>query len=243
MSRDSKRIEKMLESSLTVFSVHKVTLNHETYVLTKGEWKMIDIQKLLEYKKDVNRYMRERLQCGFKQDSLIEICAGINDILVDWTGNTYVGRKKEKEVEKTYQVFFELMHEFIEFCFINSEKINEMESSLADYVIYTGTVYRYLGIADFRNYQKKLKVEPEYNEIFVSWSKSEKNLYIESKLSGPMTWMKAEIEKPEFGIDIHGFERWCERWFGGFEVITRGEEKEVVFPTLKKNILEIKYFG
>ena len=30
----------------------------------------------------------------FASDLLMEICGGINCILLDWTGNTYVGRKK-----------------------------------------------------------------------------------------------------------------------------------------------------
>jgi len=83
-------------------------------------------------------------------------------------------------------------------------------------------------------------VTPEYNDIYVSWSKSERNYYIESKLYGPMTWMKAEIRNPYFGIDIQGFEDWCQEWLGDSSFITRGEEREVVFPTIKDCIIEIE---
>lgn len=202
---------------------------------------MINTVMLLEYKKYVKEYMKERRQREFDQDSLMEICDGMNSILLNWTGNTYVGIKKETQVEKAYQDFFELIHDFLDFCSKNSENLDEMESSLAEYMMYSGTVYRYLGIADSRNYRKKQRVEPIFNNIYVSWSRSEKNSYIENKIYGPKIWMKAEIEETDFGIDIHGFERWCENWFGDSCFITRGEEKEVVFPTLEKSIVEIKY--
>ena len=52
--------------------------------------------------------------------------------------------------------------------------------------------------------------------------------------------MKAEIKCPYYGIDIHGFELWCDNWIGGSSFITRGEEKEVVFPTIKECITEVK---
>lgn len=201
---------------------------------------MINTVKLSEYKKCVREYMQERLHRKFDRDSLMEICGGINSILLDWTGNTYVGIKKEPKAEKAYQEFFELMNDFLVFCLQNEDILDEMETSLAEYMVFRGTVYRYLGIADSRNYRKKKRVDPMYNNIYVSWSQSEKNSYIESKLYGPRTWMKAEIREPEFGIDIHGFELWCEKWIGDSSFITRGEEKEVVFPTMEKCIVEIK---
>lgn len=201
---------------------------------------MINTVKLSEYKKYVRKYMQERLHRKFDSDSLMEICGGINSILLDWTGNTYVGRKKEPKVERAYQDFFELIRDFLVFCSQNEDILDEMEKSLAEFMIYRGTVYRYLGIADSRNYRKKKRVDPVYNNVYVSWSRSEKNSYIESKLCGPRTWMKAEIREPEFGIDIHGFELWCEKWIEDSSFITRGEEKEVVFPTVEKCIVEIK---
>ncbi|MGL5259566.1 MAG: hypothetical protein ACRC7V_05600 [Lachnospiraceae bacterium] len=112
---------------------------------------------------------------------------------------------------------------------------------MAEFMVFRGTVYRYLGIADSRNYRKKIKVEPEYNEIFVSWSKTEQNSYIESKLYGPRTWMQEKIEESDFGIDIHGFELWCEKWLDRVYFITRGNEKEIVFPTYERCIVQKEY--
>ena len=165
----------------------------------------------------------------------------MESILLDWTGNTYVGVKKVKSAERDYQFFFELLHDFLHFLYDNKSEVSNEEWSLAENMMYHGTVYRYLGTHDSRNSERKEMVKPIYNDIFVSWSKSEKNAYIESKLYGPVTWMKAEIKEPEFGIDINGFEEWCKKWQGDSAFITRGMEKEVVFPTVKECIVEIRY--
>ena len=202
---------------------------------------MIDVEELKKFIAVVHEYIKIRLNQEFDKNELIEICAGINSILLDWTGNTYVGRKKEICEEKQYQYFFVLIHEFLKFCCSNSDDFSEMERTLAEFVMFRGTVYRYLGKSDSRNCQKKIRVEPEYNEVFVSWSKTERNAYIESKLYGPRTWMKAEIEAPDFGIDIHGFELWCQKWLGRSYFITRGNEKEVVFPTYERCIVQKIY--
>lgn len=44
-----------------------------------------------------------------------------------------------------------------------------------------------------------------------------------------MTWIEAEIKSPYFGIDLENMG------------ISRGKEREVVFPTLKDCITNIKY--
>lgn len=202
---------------------------------------MINESKVREYVSFVQSYMNKRLHKDFDEEQFTEICAGINNILLLWTGDTYVGNKKDAVVEQAYQDFFVLLHDFLEFCLENAKLLSEKEASLADFMMFRGTVYRYLGKCDSRNYRKKVVVEPEYNDIYVSWSKSESNAYIESKLYGPRTWMRAEISAPDFGIDIHGFELWCEKWFGDSSFITRGEEKEVVFPTIESSVREMRY--
>ena len=202
---------------------------------------MIDAKELKAYKTLVNSYINERLHHAFLEADFKEICGGINCVLYDWTGNTYIGNRKEKNVQQAYQMFFELLHSFLEFCHDNEDNLSDKEASLAQSMRFYGTVYRYLGKCDPKNYRKREVVKPEYNDIYVSWSKSERNSYIESKLYGPRTWMKAEIQEPYFGIDIQGFEEWCERWFNEHPFITRGNEREVVFPTVEKCIVEVKY--
>ncbi len=48
------------------------------------------------------------------------------------------------------------------------------------------------------------------------------------------------FHNPYFEIDIHGFEDWCTEWLGNLSFITRGDEKEVVFPTIRDCVIEIK---
>lgn len=193
-----------------------------------------------EYVSYVERYMKERLSHDFIQDDLLNICGGIENILLRWTGNTYVGQKKEKDREQFFQKFFVVIHKLLEFCNTHASELTDMEKDLALKMMYRGVVYRYLGTCDHSNYRKKIKIYPEYNDIFVSWSKTDTNPYIESKLYGPRTWMKAEIKAPNYGIDIHGFELWCDKWVGASRFITRGQEREVVFPTVENCIIEIR---
>lgn len=204
---------------------------------------LLNEKVLKDYIKFIKHYIKDRPNHDFVAEDFNYICGGINQVLLIWTGNTYVGRKKDPETEKQFQRFFTLIHDLILFCTDNKEWLSEQETSFADMLTYHGAVYRYLGLADYRNYRRKEIVEPEYNNIYVSWSKSESNSYIVGKLYGPITWMKATIKEPDFGLDIHGFEEWCKKWYGGSNFITRGEEKEVVFPTLEKYIEEIKYFN
>ncbi len=204
---------------------------------------MIDMIKVNEYNSFVMKYMQDRLSHVFVEKEFMKICSGINFILLEWTGCTYIGHEKEKNIEQIYQNFFETVHRFLEFCYKNTEELSEKERTLTKWMMFQGTVYRYLGKADKGNYRKKIVVEPNYNNIYVSWSKSEHNSYIESKLCGPMTWMKAEILLPDFGIDIRGFEKWCEQWYDDSYSITRGKGREVVFPTIKQCIKEIKYIN
>lgn len=193
-----------------------------------------------EYVSFVKKYMKERLSHDFIQQDLLEIIGGMDSVLLSWTGYTYVGRKKDKAKEEYYQKFFVAIYKFLIFCKKHSSELSDMEKDLAGKILYQGVVYRYLGKSDSRNYRRKEIVTPEYNDIYVSWSKAEQNYYIESKLYGPMTWLKAEIHKPYYGIDLHGFELWCQYWLGGSSFITRGEEKEVVFPTREDCVVEIK---
>ena len=142
-----------------------------------------------------------------------------------WTGNTYIGRKKDKSVQKAFQTFFEALYDFL---FICRDLDNPMLWTIADKVLYRGSLYRYLGhgstICNTNN-----GIEPQYNNIYVSWSKAPKNYYIESKLYGTMTWLACKIDERYYGIDLEAFG------------VARGKEAEVVFPTIKETITEVRY--
>lgn len=142
-----------------------------------------------------------------------------------WTGHTYIGQKKDKTLQKAYQTFFETLYDFL---FICRELGNPMLKSFADEVLYRGLLYRYLGNGTVEENADK-RVEPQYNNIYVSWSKQPKNCYIESKLYGTMTLLTCKIDEPYYGIDLEAFG------------VVRGQEAEVVFPTIKETITEVKY--
>ena len=103
-----------------------------------------------------------------------------------------------------------------------------MLKSFSDEVLYRGSLYRYLGKGSAEENADK-RIEPQYDNIYVSWSKQPKNYYIESKLYGTMTLLTCKIDEPYYGIDLEAFG------------VVRGEEAEVVFPTIKETITEIRY--
>lgn len=164
-------------------------------------------------------------------DKLNTLFSNIINALAYWTGNTYVGQPKEKELEKVYQTFFKLLLELLIFIKDSPEFTNEHKEKINS-VLYQGNIYRYLGYSSEEYHyldNKEQFVEPNYNGIYVSWSKNESNSYIESKLLGPITKLKCCINEDMFGIDLEAFG------------VSHGNEKEVVFPTLEKCITEIQY--
>ncbi|RHU92855.1 hypothetical protein DXC11_07600 [Firmicutes bacterium OM08-11AC] len=149
----------------------------------------------------------------------------VYETLKYWTGHTYIGQEKDKALQKAYQTFFEALYKFL---FICREFGNPMLKSFSDEVLYRGSLYRYLGKGSVEENTDK-RIEPQYDNIYVSWSKQPKNYYIESKLYGTMTLLTCKIDEPYYGIDLEAFG------------VVRGEEAEVVFPTIKETITEVKY--
>ncbi len=145
-----------------------------------------------------------------------------------WTGHTYVGHKKGKSMQKAFQVFFEALYDFLIFCQREDKSFLHPLKVLADDALYRGTIYRYLGHCSDDN-DMESKVEPEYNGIYVSWSKKPNNPYIRSKLYGIKTLLTCVIDEPYYGIDLE--------LFG----VVKGDEAEVVFPTLQERIISIEY--
>ena len=158
------------------------------------------------------------------KNMLLELVNDIQSICNFWTGNTYVGKPKTVIVKNIFQSFFdELMQLLLTMKY--SEKVYEV--NFAHKLLYRGTVYRYLG----NDYLTDKTVSPIYDNIYVSWSKEPKNNYILSKLYGTITWISCEISEPLYGIDLDMIG--C----------SRGNEHEVVFPTIEKYITEIKYIS
>ena len=151
----------------------------------------------------------------------------IGDVLERWTGHTYVGIKKEKKIKKAYQYFFRSLYQFLMVC--KESEIENMQK-IARMVLYQGKAYRYLGHGNDLEFKDK-KIKPYYDDIFVSWSKSKYNSYIESKLYGTITIMTCLISENDYGIDLEPFG------------VVRADEAEVVFPTIEECIIEIEYIN
>lgn len=147
------------------------------------------------------------------------------ETLCYWTGKTYVGINKDKSIQKAFQSFFEELYCFLLSC---RELDNPSLRDFANVALYRGNVYRYLGHGLVGENGDE-RVEPLYNNIYVSWSKQSKNQYIENKLHGTMTLLTCKIDEPYYGIDLKAFG------------VVRGQEAEVVFPTIKETITDIKY--
>ena len=155
-------------------------------------------------------------------DALIELVNDIGEVCRFWTGSTYVGSPKTKEIENAFQSFFE---ELMTLLLKMKDGNLDFEKRVANAMLYRGTAYRYLG----RNYPTEEVVVPVSNNVYVSWNKEEENSYLLSKLYGPVTKMTCVITEPLYGIDL--------------EVLgcCRGTEREVVFPTIEQCVTKIEY--
>ena len=56
-----------------------------------------------------------------------------------------------------------------------------------------------------------------------------------------MTWRSADVQSPYFGIDLEGVEAAFFSLANERNYLTKSNEHEVVFPTIKECITEVKY--
>ena len=157
-------------------------------------------------------------------NALKKLNEDIREVCNFWTGKTYVGDRKDDEIVQVFQNFFETLMKLL--LKMKDSKKN-YEAKFANARLYQGKVYRYLGYGNSQDITDKA-IRPEYNEIYVSWSKEPQNDYIESKLYRKITWLEAEIKSPYFGIDLEEMGTSKER------------EREVVFPTLKDFVTRVE---
>ena len=179
----------------------------------------------------------KRIEHGITQDQGEPLMKNIAVVLDNWTGATYVGDRKKKQLEKAFQAFFTALYDFIIECRNNDCYFNIESSSK---ILYRGMVYRYLG-HQLGDVPDNSIVEPIYNDIYVSWSKNQHDINIEKKLRYPMTWMAAEIKEPYYGIDLVGLAEAISELVKTEHRIAIRAEREVVFPTIKECISDIKY--
>ena len=183
-----------------------------------------EIYRVTDQIKNIGRRLKTN---GVTYDTFQTLYRNICETLNFWTGHTYVGRRKQPQVQKAFQAFFKALYAFL---FICRDLDNSTLQDFANESLYLGVLYRYLGHGSVDE-NIDSKVEPEYNNIYVSWSKNPQNDYIESKLYGTMTLLTCEVREPHYGIDLNVFD------------VVRGEEVEVVFPTLVDAITNIEYIN
>lgn len=169
-------------------------------------------QNIVMYHKAPNR----------EPDMVLELVDDLTAVCSFWTGSTYVGSQKAEPIKMAFQSFFE---ELMQLLLFMKDSGLTFEERVANAMLYRGAVYRYLG----KSYPSDEVVLPYYDGIYVSWSKEAGNSYLLSKLYGPVTEIICEIAEPMYGIDLDILE--C----------TRGNEQEVVFPTIEQSIVKIKY--
>ena len=134
--------------------------------------------------------------------------------------------KRVMTAKKLFSLFFISLYQFLIAC-RNSD--NNALKDLGTRALFQGTVYRYLGYGSAIGDINKPK-EIKYNNIYVSWSKNKRNEYIESKLYGVITLMTCEISDDYYGIDLEELG------------VSRGYEREVVFPNYENLVTKIKSF-
>lgn len=142
-----------------------------------------------------------------------------------WKGNTYVGIKKDQIIQNAFQTFFE---EFMKLLLTlkNSSSSTQLDKDIANELLYQGEIFRYLGHGDSSKFNENLELQ--YNDLYASWSKNAQSNYLESKLYGKILWIHGIIQNSYYGIDLETIG------------VSRGTEAEVIFPTIKECIKEVK---
>lgn len=181
-------------------------------------------------------YTLQRKEKGYDKALFMDMLCHIMEVLSKWTGQTWVGCKKDKKTENVFQKFFEALYSLIGYIQYFEKIMSTDEIEFAALVTYSGAIYRYLGSSDSAN---KVCVEIEYNNIYVSWSKNEKNSYIESKLYGPCLLVQAETSPFDYAIDLEGIDIFYRKITGKNVGVVKGKEREVVYPTKESCILSI----
>lgn len=196
-----------------------------------------DLQFIERTTSGLQWYVSQRGKQEFDREIFEDMICHIMEVLSKWTGETWVGQKKDKKIESVFQNFFETLVSLIGYINFFEKKTADTEKEFANMIVYNGVLYRYLGSGSSCN---KESVEIEYNDIYVSWSKNEQNNYIESKLYGPLLWIKAQTSPFDYAIDLEGLDKFYQKITGENKGVVRGKEREVVYPTKRECILEVE---
>lgn len=176
----------------------------------------------------IGNIVRKLNKFGIRQLSEVDnkiLMSNIAEVISNWTQYTYVGKRKNKKLQDAYQSFYGNLFNFLLFFQYNS---CDFYSELAKESLYQGKLYRYIGHGSSID-DIYAKIQPEYDDIYVSWSKNNRNKHLEEKLHGTITVVTCDVQDNYWGIDLKPLGHVCE-----------GED-EVVFPTIKETIKDISY--
>lgn len=196
----------------------------------------LDLQFIEKTTYGIQVYVVKRGKEGYDRVLFEDMICYIMEVLNMWTGQTWVGYKKDKIIESVFQQFFAQLNSLICYMDCFNEMMSDDEKEFVVHAKYTGVIYRYLGSGNLDNREY---VEIEYNDIYVSWSKNEKTSYIESKLFGPWLLVKARTMEFDYGIDLEGIDEFYHKITGRNVCVVKGNEREVVYPTIENSILEV----
>ena len=90
-------------------------------------------------------YVSQRGKQGFDRELFEDMICHIMAVLSKWTGETWVGHKKDKRTETVFQNFFETFVNLIEYINFFEKMMSDMEKEFANMTVYNGVLYRYLG--------------------------------------------------------------------------------------------------
>lgn len=171
-------------------------------------------EKLEDY---VDNYINSRIVDNSVKD-LFE--NHVIPILEYWTRCTYVGERKDKRVQASFNLFFDALYRVL---LVLRRSSNMKVSDFANKALYQkGTLYRYLGNL------KSIK-DVKYNTAWESWSKNKDNTYLKGKLTGKKILLTCKIDVDNFhGLDLTAFGISC------------NNEEEVVYYTVKETIQSIE---
>lgn len=85
------------------FMLLKRRLNIEH--LIGNQWE-VNTDRIIEIVNNINEYQKFRIDSYFSKTRWRNICGNIVSVLYVWKGNTYVGTRKSKKIEKSFQLFY-----------------------------------------------------------------------------------------------------------------------------------------
>lgn len=177
--------------------------------------------------------VNKRLSNFFTKPDFKGFCKVSHFILEQWSSYEYVGISLDNDFKYQYQRFFKAFVKYLRFIKDNPMNVSiEEQKMLQSSMCENGKIiYRYLSLDENQ--------EIQYNKYYVSWSLIKESYYLESKLYGNVYRLHSKISD-NIGIDLFGFFSFVDKKYKLGIPPSIKQEKEIVYPTLKKDIFEIE---